>query len=61
MLKFFGPISYFFAILAIVGGIAVCGCAYAMSLGPCLGDAECVAEFTEAGAEPATIVLLALR
>lgn len=54
------PISMFFGFLALAFVAVGCGCAYAVSQGPCLGDAECVAEFREAGAEPATVVV-ALR
>lgn len=51
----FGPISYFFLALALVAIAIGAAAAHAVSQGPCLGDAECVAEFREAGAEPATL------
>lgn len=54
------PISCFFGLLALVAVALGIGCAHAVSQGPCLGDAECVAEFVEAGTEPSTFVL-ALR
>ena len=38
------PISMFFLFLALVAAGIGAAAAHAVSLGPCLGDAECVAQ-----------------